>query len=158
MWSRFYVIWLGANEEKAGGSMSLLLLASSAARSANTLTFRSSAKPQPKESISMLRTPKRSAEKLSDRAKFTIDWLLPIGERKGGGGGQRTCEVLGGLNWKKKKYILTAKWFHTVHICTDRRVISGKNNTLQPNLSPHFHLLWVCLWSWSDAVNKWATL
>lgn len=68
-----------------------------------------------------------------------------------------TC-LVGLTEIKKKKYIIAAKWFHTVHICTDRRVISGKNNTLQPNLSPHFHLLWVCLWSWSDAVNKWATL
>ncbi len=76
----------------------LLLLASSAAHFANTLTFLSSAKPQPKESISTLRTPKRNAEKLSSRAKFTIDWLLHIAEREGGGGGQWSWWLLGGHN------------------------------------------------------------
>lgn len=91
---------VGANEEKAGGSMLLLLLllASSAAHSANTLTFLSIAKPHPKESISTLRTPKRNAEKLSGRAKFTIDWLLHITETERGRGGQRSQELLDGLN------------------------------------------------------------
>lgn len=82
--------------------MSLLLLASSEAHSANTLTFFSNAKPWPKEPISTLRTPKRSAEKLSGRAKFPIDWLLHITEteteREVGGGGQMGRELLGGLN------------------------------------------------------------
>lgn len=51
----------------------LLLLASSAAHSENTLTFLSGAKPWPRECISMLRTPERCTQKLSGRLTLMIN-------------------------------------------------------------------------------------
>lgn len=68
MWRQFYVIWLGANERECRG-INVAAAAAAAGRqrsavwSANIVTFHGSAKPQPEESISMLRTPKRSAKK-----------------------------------------------------------------------------------------------
>ena len=70
---------VGANEKNAGGSMSFCKLTHS-----HTHTHISLRSAKPKESNSMLRTPKRNAEKLSDRVKLTIDWLLPQRERLSG--------------------------------------------------------------------------
>lgn len=142
----------GLMKRKQGGSMALLLLlASSAAPSVNTLTFRSSAKPQPKESISMLRTPKRSAGKLSGWAKVTIDWLLASWEREREekeARGLVRCFV--GFSQKKifhQNYeVKRADSIQYTSVQTGGS-FQGKKNTLKPNLSTDLHLLRVCSWS-----------
>lgn len=76
----------------------LLLLASSVAPTANTLTFLSGAKSRPKESISTQKTPRSIAEKLSGRAKFAIDWLFHITERREEEEEEKEEKLLDGLN------------------------------------------------------------
>lgn len=88
---------VGGNEENVGGSMSPLLLPGQQCNALckHSHTFMSSPEPRPKESASTLRTPKRRREKLSNRVKFTIDWLLQITQEGGSEGeGWRSWKLL----------------------------------------------------------------
>lgn len=79
--------------------------------------------PWPKESIAMLRTPMRSGEKVSGRAKFAIDWLLPIAEIVK----ERQTLVTLWQAWLKGKEKSKKDWSHTLHVRTSSQVTTDKN-------------------------------
>lgn len=107
LWSCFYVMRLGANEEEAGGSMSLLLpllllpqlLASSSVRSPKTLTFH---RPDPKSLLQCWELPRGVVKKYLAEPNSPSIGFCPLQKlwKK-----DRHLLLSGGPDWREKNRV-----------------------------------------------------
>lgn len=142
---------VGANEENAGGSMSLMLLpARSAVHSAKHPHI-----------YQRCRTPGRrlyfTAEKSQERRGKTIQQsqihqrLASANHKEGKReevGEVWSCWLVGFTEKITPDFIQCC----TVLYLKRQRSLKASKDTCQPNLSTHFHLLWV--WSYSDGYHQ----